>query len=332
MKTAVLIIFTLFAASAQAQVVAGTARGIAVAHDGRLEIYDDAGHSIASFDGVAQPSKIVSSGERVAVIDTWANRIRIAAPDRSITTAESPVDAIFVGSTLFVLARDAAVLQRIAADGSIRLLPLAPDPAFMREQKGRLLVYSRLDGLIQEISTEPFAITRRVRMPPGASDLELDNNSGYLVYPADAELRTFGLASLKATGVVKTGAVPVDATLVRESSAVSAALIAVADPSSRRIWSVEGRQSPTAAFARGFIRGFIGLGLGSLRGADFPTGVDRVISGGRRTIAYDSSSGTLYRIEKAKGVVIARDIAPAAFAIVENGVAVWEGGRLRLIR
>jgi len=45
-------------------------------------------------------------------------------------------------------------------------------------------------------------------------------------------------------------------------------------------------------------------------------------------IAYDSSSGTLYRFTKSKSSVIAKGIAPQAFALTAGGVVYWKDGTL----
>ena len=103
--------------------------------------------------------------------------------------------------------------------------------------------------------------------------------------------------------------------------------LAVADPSAKRIWTVEGEESFARAFARGFLRGLIGLGLTS-QNRDFPTGIDRVIVRGGELYAYDSSSGTLYRGTKA----IAQGVAPQAFTIGPGGVYVWSDTVRRLQR
>ncbi|HVS32965.1 MAG TPA: hypothetical protein VMS98_16085 [Thermoanaerobaculia bacterium] len=332
-----IVMVLLAAASAQAQIVAEIDGGIAVAREGRLDVYDaTASRVVASFEGVRHPSRIVAGDGVVALLDTWSNEARIidirTGQSKSIQTLESPIDGLFSGPTLFVLARDAATLQRFASDGSKSSLAVAADPAFMRERAGKLIVYSRREGSVQEVSLDPFTVTRRVAVAAGASDLEVDRNSGYLVYPDEGVVRTFSLSSFETTGEVRTGAVPVDISVVRESSALSPARLAVADPSSKRIWSVEGRQSQAAAFARGFVRGFIGLGFRPGPDPGFSTGVDRVVTAHGLTAAYDTSTGTVYRIDKSKPTAIAGGVAPGGFAIVSGGLAFWENGRLTVRR
>ena len=329
-----LLFVALFAAAtAHAQVVAEVSGGIAVAREGRLDVYDGTGSRILhSFDSVSHPSKIVTGEDTLAVLDSWSNEAHVvdlkSGAARTIQTMESPIDGHFDGHTLFVLARDAATLQRFGPDGPMSAMALDADPAFMRAWADKLIIYSRREGSLQMIAMKQFVPVRRLSVAAGAADLELDRTTGYLVYPDEAMVRTFSLSSFEATGEVRTGGVPVDISVVRESSTLSPARLSIADPSSKRIWSVEGRQSDVAAFARGFVRGFIGLGFRPGRNADFPTGIDRVETRQGRSVAYDSSTGTLYRIDEARPTAIGRGVPPAGFAIVAHGTAVWENDRL----
>lgn len=280
----------------------------------------------------AGAEQLVTDGKHIAVIDGFANRIQIVDGNRTITTQSTPVDAAFAGSSLFVVERDSSSLARYDRDGRRTAISVAADPAFVRVAAGKVYVYSRVAGVVQEIDAASLKLLRSLKIEPFASDFELDGRSGYLAYPQEATLRTFSLPSMMRTGEVKTGAVPVDITLLKGASAVSAAKLAVADPASKRVWVVEGKQSAAEAFARGFVRGFLGLGLFRGRDAEFPTGVDRVASLNGRTYAWDSSSGTLYRVEKSKSSVVAKNLGSVAFAVTENGVAIWKNGHLEVIR
>jgi hypothetical protein len=172
-------------------------------------------------------------------------------------------------------------------------------------------------------------VTRRVRVGSFASDLETDGRTAYLLYPREARIQMVDLASMKLKGTAAVGAVPVDLALAGGGTALTARVLAVADPSAKRIWLTEGTQSTAEAVARGFLRGFLGLGLFANRSSAFPTGVDRVVARGARWIAYDSSSGTLYRVDRRKSSVIARHVEPGAFALTQDGIAWWEDGRIR---
>ena len=131
---------------------------------------------------------------------------------------------------------------------------------------------------------------------------------------------------------IPTGVVPVDLAVTSRGSGLSASRLAIADPSAKRVWVVEGQESVARAVTRGFLRGLLGLGLFAPASSEFPTGVDRVVSRGAMTVAYDSTTQTLYRIKGSHGTPIARGIAPNAFAIADGTVAVWQNGALSLIR
>jgi hypothetical protein len=329
MRSAALML--LLAATAHAQVVATAGRDIAVAHDGRVELFDTTGRRIWTADGVDQPSRIVTSSNRIAVIDSFANAMvmieRSTARIERVRTGETPVDAVFVERDLYVLARDANRLERVGGSS----VSLAPDPAFLRAANGKLYVYSRLDGVIQEIAPSIMRVARTLALPPFASDFEIDGRTGYLVYPADAKLRTFALSTMKRGSDIGVGAVPVDLAVTGRANALSASRLAVADPSAKRVWIAEGEQSVARAFARGFIRGLLGLGLFSPKSRDFPSGVDRVVSRGSTTAAYDSTTQTLYRVKGKRVQVVARDLPPGAFAVTDSGLVLWQNGALRLI-
>jgi len=318
----------LVASSAVAQSVATTPHGIVVAHDHRIELTN--GWNV---DGVAHPGKIVAVDDRVAVLDPLDNEAVIVANGVAsrFRTGETPIDGLFVDRDLYVLARDARMLERIGSDGSRKSIALAADPAFLREASGKLYVYSRAAGVLQEVTTTPFAVARTTRIAPFASAFETNGREAYFVYPREAKLRLATLATMQPAGEINAGAVPVDIAITAPT-ALTARTLAVADPSAKRVWIVEGNQSFGQAFARGFLRGLLGLGLFGSRDSQFPTGIDRVIVSGKRQLAYDSSSGTLYRFTKSKSTVVAQGIGPNEFTVAGDGIYVWDRTVRRLHR
>ena len=160
-----------------------------------------------------------------------------------------------------------------------RDLALSADPAFLATANGRVYVYSRAAGVLEDNEG------RRIRVAPFASDLEIAGNTAYLAYPREARIRTINLTSMK-IGEVAVGAVPVDIAFAGGGTAITARILAVADPSAKRVWLTESTQSTAEAVARGFLRGFIGLGLFGSRSSrvsdrsrprgDARTDVDRV--------------------------------------------------------
>lgn len=293
---------SLVAALVLAQVVAVTPRGPVVAHDGRLELRGG-----WSAEGVEHATAIVTGRDRVAVLDALNNEAVIAdlatGKTTRMQTAETPVGGAFTGDRLFVLGREQG--------------------DFLRESNGALYTYSRMSGTLTEVATK-----RTVQVAPFASDFEIGGRTGYLVFPREARIRTVDLPAMKTTGSVSVGAVPVDLAFAGGGSAITARILAVADPSAKRVWLTEGTQSTMQAVARGFLRGFLGLGLFGNRSSQFPTGVDRVVIRDKVWVAYDSSSGTLYRFTKSKSTVIAKGVAPQAFAVTSSGVVYWKDGKL----
>jgi hypothetical protein len=231
-----------------------------------------------------------------------------------VSTPSTPVAAAFVGEQLYVLARDPSVLQPIGGTA----IAVAPDPAFLAVAGQTLYVYSRASGVLQEIRER--RVTRKVSVPPFASDLEVEGTSAYLAYPRDARIRVVDLPSFKLRGEVAVGAVPIDLALAGGGTALTARILAVADPSAKRVWLTEDTQSTAKAVARGFLRGFLGLGLFGNRSSQFPTGVDRVWIRGKHWIAYDTSSRTLYSFTKKSSTVLRRGVEPGDFWVTEDGV------------
>ena len=316
-KAATAVAAVQIALPLSAQMLTSTPAGVVVAHRNELRL-----HNRWTADGVEHPTSIVASGEQVVVLDALNNEAVIAdlrtGRTTRIDTAETPIAAAFVGRELYVLARDARLLQH----GSTRI-PLAADPAFLRVANGRLYVYSRVGGVIEEIEND--RVTRRIRIAPFASDFEISGTVLYLAYPRDARIRTVDLKTLKPSGEIAVGAVPTDLAFAGGGTALTARILAVADPSAKRVWLTESTQSMTEAVARGVLRGMLGLGLFGDRASQFPTGVDRVETRGKHWIAYDSSSGTLYHFTSRKSSVLAKGVAPGAYSLTERGVAWWNG-------
>jgi hypothetical protein len=314
---------------ANAQVVAATPRGVVVAHDGIVEL-----PSVWTSAGLQTPEAVVTSKDQIAVLDPLANEARIVdlATGRGSTvrTGETPIAGVFSGGALYLLERDARALERIGADGTRASISTLADPAFLREHDGLLYLYSRAEGVVQEIGTRPFAVRRTAKTAPFGSDFEVDGRNAYVVQPRAGKIAVVNLAAMKAAGTIDAGAVPVDIDFTSGGTALTARTLAIADPATKKVWLVEGAQSTGEAFLRGFFRGLLGLGLFGSRQSQFPTGVDRVYARGARWYAYDTSSGTLYRFTKRTSATVAKDIAPHQFAITYEGVFVWNDAVRRL--
>src|SRR4051794_582690 len=332
-QTLLSVLLMLAAIAAHAQPMATTNHGIVVAHDNVIELFDRSGKNLIwKTDGLPTPQMIAASNERIAVLDPLANEARIVdlATGRGTTvhTGETPVAGVFIGPTLYLLERDARALERIGADGTRASISTGADPAFLRASNGRLFVYARGEGLVQEVTTTPFAIRRNARVTPFASDFEVDAKNAYVVDPHGAKIGIVNLDSMQSAGSIEVGAVPVSFAFASTGTSLTARTLAVADPSAKKVWMIEGAQSVTQAFTRGFLRGLIGLGLFGSGASQFPTGVDRVFIRGQRWYAFDSSSGTLYRFTKSSSSVVARNIR--SFTVAPEGVFYWSDAVRRL--
>ncbi|HEY0142614.1 MAG TPA: hypothetical protein VGF48_17075 [Thermoanaerobaculia bacterium] len=319
-----LLLLLAFAIPMQAATIASSAKGIVVAHDNAIELHAN-DRVVWRAEGVEHPGTIVIGERKAAVLDPIANVAVVvdlaSGKAERRRTDETPIDGAFLGDDFYVLARDARLLNDI---------PLAADPAFLRQQGGSLYVYSRSSGVVEEIDGK--RVTRRVQLAPFASDFELDGRNGYLVYPTEGKIRTFAIETMQPSDAIDVGAVPADLAFTGGGTAMTARTLAIADPSAKRVWLVEGVQSMGQAIARGFLRGLLGLGLYGGRASQFPTGVDRVAVSGKTWAAYDSSSRTLYRFTKAKSSVIAKGLDPQAFAVTDRGIVFWQDGRLHTVK
>ncbi|HEX7706902.1 MAG TPA: hypothetical protein VF701_10645 [Thermoanaerobaculia bacterium] len=324
-RVAAAVLLFAFAAGVDAAraVIAVTSHGVVVATAGSIRL--EGGWNV---EGVRNPTSIETSGNRVVVLDAIDDQAVVVDLDTGRTsrfaTAATPVAAQFAGNDLYILARDANLVQRIGGAN----VAVAADPAFISASEGRVFVYSRTAGMLQEI--EGDRIVRQMQLAPFASDLEIDGTTAYLAYPCDARIRMIDLSTMQPAGELAVGVVPVDIAFAGGGTAITARVLAIADPSAKRIWMVEGRQSLGKAVARGFVRGLLGLGLFN-RSSQFPTGIDRVIVSGSLRVAYDSSSGTLYRFSPSGSTAIATAVGAGAFAVSEEQIVWWDGERIHTV-
>ena len=307
-----------------AQSVASTPRGVLVAHDNVIEL-----HGKWKTEGVSAPGAIAVSDTQAAVLDPIHDRVVIIelANGRTtfVKTLSTPIAAAFAGNDLLVVDRDANSIEKIGGEK----IPLGRDPELLAVNGDRAYVYSRVDGAFQEIGIEPFKPLRTIQLDPFASTMQCDARSAYLVYPSKARIKIVDLEKMElANDDITIGELPMDVAISGGPTALTASRLAVADPVAKRVWLIEGRQSTTQAFARGFLRGMLGLRLFGRSEKQFPTGVDRVLARGSRWLAFDSSTGTLYDIAARETTVLARGLGPHSFALTPEGVAYWQNGTL----
>lgn len=331
MKGCTAFVAMLFATIAGAQTIEVTPRGVVVAHDGRLELYDTRGNSVWSVAGVANANVMASDAHRVVAFDPVRNEgvlvdLRTGTSTR-LRTGETPAAAAFAGEDLFVLERDANQVRRLGGG----VIPVDSGSILAGTADRGVFVYSRITGALVEI--EGDRETRRVMLPTFASEVEIDGTNAYAVYPREARIRSVDLATMTRSGEVVVGAVPADTSPAGGGTAITARILAVADPASKRVWLTESTQSAAKAFGRGFFRGLLGLGLFGGRSVEFPTAVDRVDTRGEVWIAYDTANRTLYRFTKREATAVAHGIAPNAFAVHGDELVYWDAdGTLNTVR
>jgi hypothetical protein len=284
-------------ASAIAQSVAVTPDGVAVAHDGLLDLYDPQTlQRVSRSDGVAYAGAIVADETcalraahcALAILDPLHNKARLN--DATIATHETPIAGAFVDHQLFILERDSRTLSR--GGDSIRT---GAYPQFLRAANKKLYVYSAIEGLLQEITVSPFAVARELHIAPFATDLEVDDTTAYLTYPDKGLVRVIDLDKMEDLGGAKVGSWPIDLTLAGGNNVISGRLLAIADPLAQRVWSMEGHQSTAAAFGRGALRGLIGMGRIGRRTRSSqpgPTASSRAARAGWRTTPRPARSTT----------------------------------------
>lgn len=334
MKRFLLVIALATASPIAAQVVIAAGERAVVAHDRVVELHHGS-RTLWTAPGVDYATFAIAGDTMAAVADGWNNRVRVLSlgdgAGKTFATGESPVDGVFIGDELYLLERDAATLTRYGKDGSPLSTKVAADPILVRKARESLYVYSRLDGLLQEIDPVAMRVTRHLQLAASASDMEISGNTAYVLHPRRAEVVAVNLETLAIRSTTAAGAVPLDLAVASGGHALSASRIAIADPGSKRLWITEGAQSVRGAFGRGFLRGLIGLGLFRPASPDFPTGIDRVVSRSGVTLAYDSSAGRLYRARAAEVEQVAENVPPQAFTIAGGRIAFWRAGSLRWV-
>ena len=304
------LFIALLALPSFAQVLTDSPHGVIAAHDGRIT------WSGRDVQGVADATFITADDNRAVVLDALHNQAVIAnlasGETQRLRTAETPIAAVFANGELYILARDARVLQHVGGEDT----PLDADPSHLVASNGRVFVYSRAAGVLRELGGGTW------KVPPFAADLDVAGDRFFLTYPREGKIRVVHEGRIEELSV---GAVPTDLAFAGGGTALTARILAVADPSAKRVWLAESTQSMTEAVARGFLRGLLGLGLFGGRASQFPTGVDRVATRGKVWVAYDSSSRTLYHFSRKQSTVVARNVAPGAFVLTAEGVAWWNG-------
>jgi hypothetical protein len=320
-----------------AQVIRSIGAGATlVAHEEEISRYERDGRRSWSSAGPRHPRKIALSDDRrfAAVADPVERTLWIVAladgTTHRIASSISARELLFDGEELLLLSREHAAVLRLNQRGEVlATAEVGLEPAFLQASRGTLLVYSRIEGRLSELDLRSLQVRRRVELPPFAASMQVSGNDLWLAYPRSGRVAVIDLEAFRPSVELNVGAVPLEVTAGQEASLISAAEMMIADPSSKRIWRQERRQSVAAATGRGFLRGLIGLGLHAPRASEFPTGVDRLRLVAGRTYAYDTSTATLYRAEKMGSVRLLEKVAWGAIDIDEEGNVVFWNDELQ---
>ena len=304
---------------------------LVVADEGRIRGFSIEGRELWSGSGPMHPlfGAVSPDGVRAGILDPISNRVAIVTSQgttQEVRVPESPVAAMFGEGGLFVLSRDGAALSRIENDGALRSVPTALDPSHLFIEGNEVFVYGRTAGRIEKFDGTTLNRTAFVDATLGGSDFTGDGRDLWIASSREGMLFPFSQETLRAREPVSGGAVPVDIHVLRIEGRATASRLAVADPSSRRIWEVEGGESEAAALGRGFVRGLLGLGLYRPGSSEFPGGVDRIFNAAGDFWAFDSGSGTLYLVrDRGRSRALARGLEWGTFAVTEQALWVWDG-------
>ncbi|HUP65781.1 MAG TPA: hypothetical protein VM557_10935 [Thermoanaerobaculia bacterium] len=330
------LVFLLAAAPSDADVLVAMNDDstLVVASEGRIRGFSIQGEELWSGSGPTHPlfGVVSADGARAAFLDPLANRVAIVTANGTtldVRVPESPVAAMFGEGGLFVLSRDGAALSRIENDGAVRSVPTSLDPSHLFIEGTDVFVYGRTAGRIEKFDGRTLNRMATAEATIGGSDFTGDGRDLWIASPREGKLFPFSQETLIVRDPVSGGAVPVDIQVLRREGRATASRLAVADPSSRRIWEVEGGESEAAAFGRGFLRGLLGLGLYRPRSSEFPGGVDRIFNAAGDFWAFDSGSGTLFQVRAGgRSRALARGLEWGKFAVTDDTVWVWDAGSL----
>lgn len=286
--------------------------------------------------GVKSPQLLVLSpdGRWAAAIDPISNRLALAdleqRTSRIHSLPETAVAASFFDRALFVVSRDARLLSKIdTLGGDTRTVEVPASASHLIAGASGVIVYAALTGRAARFDSSSLRPLATAQLPRFGSDLETDGESGYLVLPRSGQLAAFSLETLALEDERAAGAVPIDIAVEAPGNATRAVRIAIADPSSKRVWRDEGAQSGAEAFGRGFLRGLLGLGLYRPRAAAFPSGVDRITVSGGRLLAFDTSTRTVWAVTGERATEIASGVDWGSFVSVGSELFVARGAAIQ---
>jgi hypothetical protein len=306
----------------------GATGTIVVAHDGRIDGFDRSGQKqLWSAEGLVSPSAIVTSpdGKSMAILDGLADGVAIVSVASGAVelheTLSTPVAAAFFGRDLWVVLRDQPRAVRITPEGKEIEVAVALDPSLIAVSDQFVYVYSRGQGMLQEIDPKTAQVTRTLVIGAAGSDLEIrlpipggkPGAIAYLCRPADGAIVAIDLVPWESLET-KAGVAPIDLLFIPLGAQLSIdpGTSVIADPGQQTL----------------LVSSHPGAGRAPIRQ---PTPTDRLTVTAAGLFAFDSNSGTLYRVERQLTTKIASGLTATSFVATDEGLFTWDGkgGKLR---
>lgn len=300
---------------------------IVVAHDGRIEAFDRSGRKqLWSAEGLASPSAIVTSpdGKSMAILDGFSDAVAVVSvADGAVELHEmptTPVAAAFFGRDAWIVVRDSSRVVRITPEGKETEVEVALDPALIAVSDQFVYVYSRAQGLLQEIDPKSAQVTRTMTAGTAGSDLEIrlprpgdaPGAIAYLCRPAHGMIVAIDLVPGESREI-NVGVAPIDLLFVPLGAQlfIDPGQPVIADP---------GQQALLPS-----------MHPGPGRTIKQPTATDRLTITAAGIFAFDSNSGTLYRVDRQTATKIASGLTPTSFVATDEALFTWDGkgGRVR---
>ena len=286
---------------------------ILVAHDSKIEGFNRGGEKMLwSAKGLDSPSAIVMSadGTSAAILDGFADRVAVVSvADGNVAlyeTPTTPVAATFFGHDLWLSLRDGSRVLRITPKGEKTEIPVALDPSHITASEHVVYVYSRAAGLLQEIDPSTAQIARKLTIGSAGSDFEVRSTkpgdqagaTAFLCRPADGMIVAIDLVPLTSRDMQSGFSAPVDLAFVPFGAQLSL------DPGNQAL--------------------LISKDPGPGRAVSQPTPVDRVFITGAGLFAFDTNSGTLYRVDGKTATKIASGLTATSFVPTSDALFTWD--------
>ena len=321
----------LCAATAQADVAmawSGATGTIVVAHDGLIDGFDRLGQKqLWSAEGLASPSAIVTSedGKSMAVLDGFSDGVAIVSvADGAIdlhVMPSTPVAAAYFGPDVWVVLRDHPRVVRITPDGEETEVAVALDPAHIAVSDQFVYVYPRAEGLLQEIDPRSAKVTRSLAIGTAGSDLEIrlpipgekPGAMAYLCRPAHGMVVAIDIVPWESREM-NVGVAPIDLLIIPHGAQLSIdpGMSVIADPGQQAL----------------LLSSHPGAGRSPIRQ---PTATDRLTVTAAGLFAFDSNSGTVYRVERQASTKIASGLTATSWVPTNDALFTWDvkGGKPR---